>query len=44
MSNDDPLESKNRVTKEALKPVTKAETKLEKELKQLEVENTEAGD
>jgi hypothetical protein len=43
MSNQDPLEKRDKVTKEALKPVTKANTTLDKELQEWEVESTKEG-
>ena len=44
MSDQVPLKSRDKITKESLKPVTKVNTKLDKELQELEVESTEAGD
>ena len=43
MSDQEPLRNRDKVTKEALKPITKAKTKLEKELQELEVESTKGG-
>jgi hypothetical protein len=34
---------KKDITKEALKPITKADSKLDKELQELEVESTKGG-
>jgi|SRR5581483_6142491 len=39
----DPLQNRDKVTKEALKPVTKVNTKLDKELQEWEVESTKDG-
>jgi hypothetical protein len=44
MSDQDPLQNRDKVTKESLKPVTQVKTKLDKELQDLEVESTKAGD
>jgi hypothetical protein len=44
MSDQEPLQNRDKVTKEALKPITKVKTKLDKELQELEVESTKAGD
>ena len=44
MSDQDPLQNRDKVTKESLKPVTHVKTKLDKELQELEVESTKAGD
>ena len=43
-SDKDPSQHTNEVTKEALQPITKSTSKLDEELKKVEVENTQAGD
>jgi hypothetical protein len=43
MSDKEPLKNRDKVTKEALKPVTKADTKLDKELQEWEVESIKDG-
>jgi hypothetical protein len=43
-SDQDPSQHTTRITKKALQPITKAESKLDEELKKVEVENTNAGD
>ena len=44
MSDQQPLENRNWVTRESLRPITVANTQLEIELQQLEVESTFAAD
>ena len=43
-SDKDPSEHTNEITKKALQPMTKSDSELDKELKEVEVENTNAGD
>lgn len=43
MSDKDPDEKRDKLTKEMLKPVTKAKTELDKELEEWEVESTKGG-
>ena len=43
-SDEDPSKHTNRITKKALQPITKSESKLDDELKKVEVENTNAGE
>ena len=40
----DPSKHMNVVTRKAFQPITKADSQLDEELKQTEVENTHAGD
>jgi hypothetical protein len=43
-SDKDPLKYRDTITKEALKPITQANTELEKEMQAWEVESTEHAD
>jgi hypothetical protein len=43
VSSNEPLKNTDKVTKEALKPVTKADIKQDEELQEWEVESTKDG-